>query len=67
MKGSKLVSDFMTDCKMDMFSKQAQAVMTNHKDIVWLVGQRIDDRYKVVEGETTRLLICEIITDKKHS
>lgn len=64
MKGSKLVSDFMTDCKMDMFSKQAQAVMTNHKDIVWLVGQRIDDRYKVVEGETTRLLICEIITDK---
>ena len=57
----------MTDCKMDMFSKQAQAVMTNHKDIVWLVGQRIDDRYKVVEGETTRLLICEIITDKKHS
>ncbi len=65
MKGSKLVSDFMTDCKMDLFSKREQTVMTNHKDIVWLVGQRIDDRYKVVEGQTMRLLICEI-TDKTN-
>lgn len=67
MKGSKLVSDFMTDCKMDLFSKRRQTVMTNGKDIVWLVGQRIDDRYKVVEGQTTRLLICEMTgNDKQH-
>lgn len=60
MKGSKLVSDFLTDIKADRFRKQSQKVLTNGTDIVWLVGQRIDDRYKVVENETQRILICEI-------
>lgn len=58
MKGSKLVSDYLTDRKADLFSKQSQTVLTNGKDIVWLVGRQIDDRYKVVEGVTKRLLIC---------
>ncbi|MDY3062915.1 MAG: tRNA lysidine(34) synthetase TilS, partial [Bacteroidaceae bacterium] len=58
MRGSKLVSDYLTDRKADLFSKQSQTVLTNGKDIVWLVGRQIDDRYKVVEGVTKRLLIC---------
>ncbi len=65
MKGSKLVSDFMTDCKMDLFSKRAQTVMVSGSDIVWVVGRRIDDRYKVVEGQTRRLLICQL-TDNNN-
>ncbi|MGN1237280.1 MAG: ATP-binding protein, partial [Bacteroidaceae bacterium] len=60
MRGSKLVSDYLTDRKTDLFSKQSQTVLTNGKDIIWLVGREIDDRYKVVEGVTKRLLICSV-------
>lgn len=60
MKGSKLVSDFLTDRKVDLFAKREQLVVTNGRDIVWLAGRRPDDRYKVVEGTTRRLLICEL-------
>ncbi len=56
MKGRKLVSRYMVDCKMSAFQKERQLVVTNGKDIVWLVGQRPDDRFKIVEGQTTRVL-----------
>ena len=56
MKGRKLVSRYMVDCKMNAFQKERQLVVTNGKDIVWLVGQRPDDRFKIVEGQTTRVL-----------
>ena len=64
MKDSKLVSDYLTNIKMNKFDKQRQTVLTNGSDIVWLVGQRIDERYKVDEGKTHRLIICEIISNK---
>lgn len=60
MTGTKLVSDYLTDVKADRFSKQNQQVVTNGRDIVWLVGHRIDHRYRVVAGRTTRLLVCKI-------
>lgn len=66
MKGSKLVSDFLTDHKVNLFDKQNQMVLVNRHDIVWLVGQRIDDRYKVVEGQTRRLLICKLKENKQQ-
>lgn len=48
MKGSKLVSDYMTDNKFSLFKKQEQTVVVDEHDrIVWLTGERIDDRYKV--------------------
>ena len=43
----KLVSDFMTDCKMSLLEKRDQLVLCNGDDIVWVVGRRIDNRYRV--------------------
>lgn len=60
MRGSKLVSDFLTDRKVNLFAKREQLVVTNGRDIVWLAGRRPDDRYKVKEGTTRRLLICKL-------
>ncbi len=58
MRGSRLVSDYLTDRKVDLLSRQRQEVLVRGDDIVWLIGHRIDDRYKVVEGKTRRILVC---------
>ena len=48
MKGSKLVSDFLTDRKLSVIDKRLQLVVTDAQDhILWLVGQRIDNQYRV--------------------
>ena len=57
-KGSKLVSRYMIDHKFTAFQKERQLVLTNGTDIVWLVGQRPDDRYRVVK-ETKNFLLIE--------
>ena len=60
VKGSKLVSRYMIDHKFSAFQKERQLVLSNGADIVWLVGQRPDDRYRVVK-ETKNILIIETI------
>jgi tRNA(Ile)-lysidine synthase len=54
MSGMKKVSDYLTDAKMNRFNKENTFVLTSAGEIVWLIGLRIDDRYKV--ETTTRLL-----------
>ncbi|MCR5014561.1 MAG: tRNA lysidine(34) synthetase TilS [Bacteroidales bacterium] len=48
MKGSKLLSDFFVDQKMSTRQKEQCHVLTTADDqIVWVVGRRVDDRFKV--------------------
>lgn len=48
MKGSKLVSDFLTDRKISLFDKRRQLVITDaNGDIMWLVSQRPDNRFRI--------------------
>lgn len=48
MKGSRLVSDFLTDRKLSRAEKEKVFVLENADGaIVWLVGFRIDDRFAV--------------------
>lgn len=47
MKGFKKLSDFFTSEKATLFDKQNQWMVRCKNDIVWLVGKRIDDRFKV--------------------
>lgn len=47
MKGFRKLSDFLTDLKIPLPDKQITRVITSGSDIVWVVGHRIDDRYKV--------------------
>ena len=55
MKGRKLVSDFLTDRKLNRFEKAEQFVVTCGEDIIWLIGHRSDNRYRVTD-KTTRIL-----------
>lgn len=47
MKNFKKVSDFLTDLKISVSERKNQLVLTNRDQIVWIVGLRIDDRYKL--------------------
>lgn len=50
-KGTKLVSDYLTDRKVNLLDKQSQLVAYNADTdaIVWLVGREIDHRYRITE------------------
>lgn len=58
MSGRKKISDFLNDEKIPLFEKEKTRVLVSGKAIVWIVGHRIDDRYKV-EKETNRVLKIE--------
>lgn len=48
MTGSKLVSDYLTDKKKNYFEKRRQLVVADATDaVLWLVGERTDNRYRV--------------------
>lgn len=49
MTGSKKLSDFFTDQKIARPNKQTTWLLCSGEDIVWVLGQRIDERYKVGE------------------
>jgi tRNA(Ile)-lysidine synthase len=56
MKGTKKVSDFLIDEKVSLIEKQAINVLLSGDQIVWVVGMRIDDRFKITSG-TERVLV----------
>lgn len=50
MKGSKLVSDYMTDHKHNYVQKMQQHVLTDKQgEIIWLLGERTSDLVKVTD------------------
>ena len=51
MKGSKLISDYLTDRKCTLFDKRRQLVVTDADNkILWLVNERPDDCCRVTES-----------------
>jgi tRNA(Ile)-lysidine synthase len=61
MKGSRLLSDFLTDRKLSVLEKQRQLVITDAEGrIVWVVGQRIDQRF-AVNNQTRRTLTITLL------
>lgn len=56
MTGSRLVSDFLTDKKVSLFEKRRQLVVTDaHNTIIWLVGHRTDNRFRISDTTSTTL------------
>ena len=60
MHGRKLVSDFLTDCKLNLFQKRHQLVVCDSSDIAWVVGLRASEKYRVDE-KTKRVVVLEIV------
>ena len=58
MKGSRLLSDFLTDQKLSVFERRRQLVVTDASNtIIWVVGHRPDQRFCITENTLQRLLI----------
>ena len=58
MNGMKLVSDYLTDHKKNVFEKRAQLVVTDAQQrIVWLVGERTDNRFRISKVTSKALRI----------
>ena len=54
MKGSKLLSDFFVDLKFTEYQKQnVWLLVSADGDILWVVGYRMDDRFKIVNNTKT--------------
>jgi tRNA(Ile)-lysidine synthase len=47
MKGHKKISDYFSDNKFSLVDKNNTWLLCSIEDIVWIIGQRPDDRYKI--------------------
>lgn len=57
MYESKKISDYLIDIKMPLFDKESVTVLESGGEIVWLVGYRINDRFKVTTSTRSVLII----------
>jgi tRNA(Ile)-lysidine synthase len=55
MNGKKKISDFLIDEKVPVNLKPRVKVLTSDKSIVWVIGYRLDNRFKVTD-KTERIL-----------
>ncbi len=60
MKGRKKVSDFLIDEKISLLEKENTFVLLSDNEIVWLVGYRISDLFKITD-KTQNVLKLKII------
>lgn len=60
MSKHKKVSDYLIDNKVSLTDKDRVYILLSGDEIIWLIGYRIDDRFKVVPA-TKKLYICNIV------
>jgi tRNA(Ile)-lysidine synthase len=58
MKGSKKISDFLTEQGIPSYKKKEQLVLTNSQKIVWVVGLRLDDMFKLKANSKKVFKLC---------
>jgi tRNA(Ile)-lysidine synthase len=58
MNNMKKLSDFFNDKKLSIFEKSEVLILTSGTNIVWVIGLRIDNRYKI-SSNTKNVLVME--------
>lgn len=56
MNGRKKLKDFFNDEKIPAYKRSAIPLLCQGKDIIWIVGRRLDNRYKVKSN--SKNVIC---------
>lgn len=60
MKGKKKISDYFSDKKFSLFDKEKIWLLYSGQDLIWIVGERPDNRYRI-EKTTKRVLKLKFI------
>lgn len=58
MQGTKKISDYLNDIKINSFEKKQQLVLENKGKIIWVIGKRLDDRFKITSDTKKVLKLC---------
>ncbi len=53
LHGKQKLSDFFTNQKYSLLDKEKQWLLCSEENIVWVVGERIDERYKITPKTKT--------------
>lgn len=56
MDHKKKLSDFFIDQKISLADKEKITVLESDGEIVWVIGHRVDDRFKISKGITKSML-----------
>ena len=59
MKGKKKLHDFFIDEKIEIFHRSRIPLLVGGGHVIWIVGHRIDDRFKVTD-KTRKILKIEV-------
>jgi len=60
MRGSKKVKDFFIDLKLPMERRKMVPLLISKDRVVWIVGYRVDERFKV-DSNTRKILAIKIL------
>ena len=62
MQDFKKLSDYFIDNKISIYDKENTWILTSGEKIIWIVGQRLDERFKV-ESHTSKIIKIELSTN----
>lgn len=57
MSGTKKLKDFFIDEKIPRALRNSVPILTDGDNIIWVVGYRIDDRFKITANTKTQLIV----------
>ncbi len=64
LRGTKKVSDFLNEQKISSLKRREQLVLTNRGQIVWVIGLRLDERFKI-NNKTQKVVELCLKTNEK--
>ena len=57
MSGTKKLQDFFVDEKIPKGLRDSVPILTDGDEILWVVGYRIDDRFKITEKTKSKITV----------